>query len=101
MGDAAPPIVNIPSLPLQIPGLTPSQPAAASPLASTLDPSTKAALLQLAPSMPDANARDLADIVDKTGFGSRQRLIRYGLGAAGGFVLGVVVAKTVRKLVGA
>lgn len=106
MGDVspAPPPLVIPNLPFVIPGLSPSgppsQPSAAPTIQPVLDAQTKAVLLALAPQMPDGNAEDLQDILDATPYGKRQRWIRYGVGAVAGFVVGVTVAKAVRKAVG-
>lgn len=56
-----------------------------------IDPAKKAEYLQIAKTMPDDRAEDLADIVDATPYGNRQRWIRYGIGAAAGAALAVFV----------
>jgi hypothetical protein len=56
-----------------------------------LDPLQKQQFLLLAPQIPDAKAEDLADIVDATPYGHRQKLLRYGLGAVIGGVVTVLV----------
>lgn len=56
-----------------------------------LDPLQKQQFLQLAPSIPDGKAEDLADIVDATPYGSRQRMIRYAVGAVVGGAAAVFV----------
>lgn len=104
MGDATPapptfPIPNIPAIPfLPQPSQPGAQPAPA--IQPVLDPQTKAVLLAMAPQMPDGNAADLQDILDATPYGKHQRWMRYGIGAAAGFVLGVVAAKAVRSAIG-
>jgi hypothetical protein len=111
MGDVTPappifPIPNIPPIPFVIPGVTPGPSPAPSPVPAApaagapLDPQTKAVLLALAPQMPDSNAADLQDILDATPYGKNQRWMRYGIGAAAGLVVGVVIAKAVRGAIG-
>lgn len=56
-----------------------------------LDPLQKQQFLLLAPQIPDAKAEDLADIVDATPYGHRQRIIRYAVGAVVGGAAAVFV----------
>jgi hypothetical protein len=65
--------------------------------AGPLDPLVKAQLLALAPNIPDDQAQDLLDFVDATQLGKRTKMMRIGLGLAGGVVLGFVVAKVIGK----
>ncbi len=65
--------------------------AGSDPVGAGIDPAKKAQFLQLAATMPDDRASDLADIVDATPYGNRQKWIRYGLGALAGAALGVFV----------
>lgn len=67
------------------------------PGANALDPAMKAQLLAAASSMPDDRASDLADLSDATPYGSRQRLIRIGIGAGLGLVVGLVVGRATKK----
>jgi hypothetical protein len=62
-----------------------------------LDPLVKAQLLALAPNIPDDQAQDLLDFVDATQVGKRAKMMRVGLGLAGGLVLGVVIGKVIGK----
>ncbi len=101
MGDTIPG-VPIPSMVIP-PGLlgpfvTPPSPGAApspsSPIipSSTngggMDPNTKALLVAQAPSLSENAGHDLTDISDATSYGSRQKLLRYGIGAAVGLAVG-------------
>ena len=62
-----------------------------------LDPLVKAQLLALAPQIPDNQAQDLLDFVDATNVGHKAKLMRYGIGAAGGVFVGLVLAKVLFK----
>jgi hypothetical protein len=68
-----------------------SSDAAAATVGTGIDPAKKADFLNLAKTMPDDRAEDLADIVDATPFGHRQKWTRYALGAVAGGVLAVFV----------
>jgi hypothetical protein len=65
--------------------------AASASVSASIDPAKKAEFLNLAKTMPDDRAEDLADIVDATPYGSRQKLIRYGIGAVVGAALAAFV----------
>ena len=56
-----------------------------------LDPSQKQQFIDLAPSVPDDRAEDLADIVDATHYGNRLKWTRYAIGAVVGGVAAVFV----------
>ncbi len=63
----------------------------------TLDETTKRQLLALAGNMTDGQASDLAEVVDATSFGQRQRWTRMGIGAALGVVVGVIGSRALGK----
>lgn len=64
-------------------------------LANAMAPATKASLLVYAETMPDDRAKDLQDVCDATGYGSRTRFVRFGIGAVVGIVAGMILAKRV------
>jgi hypothetical protein len=68
---------------------------------SPLDAVTKAQLIAAAPTLTEAQGRDLADISDATSFGDRLRKERYGTGAAlgvvAGLALGVLLGRRKRR----
>lgn len=63
---------------------------------TSMDPNVKAQLMAYAPQMPDDRAADLLDVVDATHYGGRAKLIRFGIGAAIGAVVGLLVARRKR-----
>lgn len=65
--------------------------------AGPLDPLVKAQLLALAPNIPDDQAQDLLDFVDATHVGKNAKMMRIGLGLAGGVVLGFAIGKMLGK----
>ena len=62
-----------------------------------LPPQVKAELLLKMPTLTDAQAEDLTDLADATSYGARTTRWRYGIGAAVGIGLGLLVAKLARK----
>lgn len=71
--------------------------AAAGLLTTPLDPTSKAVLLANAATLPDERARDLLEISDATPLGKRAAWVRVGLGAAGGLLAGLVLARLRKK----
>ena len=81
-------------LPNILPGGPPSLPAGlAQPARGPMDPTQKALLMSQAPSVDDAMARDLGDIVDATPEGHRTMLLRFGIGGVVGLAVGYGLAK--------
>src|SRR5579859_5770853 len=64
-----------------------------------LDPLQKQQFIQLAATIPDERAADLADIVDATPYGARQKWMRYGIGAVVGGIATVFVISPLIGLV--
>lgn len=62
-----------------------------------IDPTVKAQLMAEATTLPDSEAQDILDIGDATPLGHRSMLIRYGIGAGAGLIIGFVIAKLLRK----
>lgn len=62
-----------------------------------IDPNVKAQLVTEATTLPDSEAQDILDISDATPLGHRTMVMRYGIGAGVGLVLGFVIAKILRK----
>jgi hypothetical protein len=75
----------------------PAIPLPAFPSGGPLDPAAKAAFLAMAPNVPDDQAQDLLDFVDATDLGKKQKLMRIGMGAAGGLLVGAVLAMVLKK----
>ncbi|HVH45008.1 MAG TPA: hypothetical protein VM925_21795 [Labilithrix sp.] len=67
------------------------------PSSAALDPTVKANLMPYAKTMPDDRARDLLDLSDATPYGTRQRFVRMGIGAAAGLVLGLVLGRASKR----
>lgn len=65
--------------------------AQAQQVSAGIDPAKKAQFLQIAATMPDDRASDLAEIVDATPYGGRLKWVRYGIGAAIGAAAGVFI----------
>lgn len=95
MGDASNPVPGIVIPPLVIPGMPGSGSGGlVFPQSSSgLDPSVKANMLAAAPSVPDATARDLLEVVEATPYGKKQRTIRIAAAVGAGLLLGFLAAK--------
>ncbi len=76
---------------------TPSNPSAGliSPLSGLQDPQVRARMMQLAPSLSDSDGEFFADFADATNVGGQRKLMRLGLGALAGLVVGFGVCKLI------
>jgi len=58
-----------------------------------LDPTVRATLIATGPSLSDADASTLLEVVDQSQYGSKQRWMRMGIGAAIGLAVGFVLTR--------
>jgi hypothetical protein len=65
--------------------------------AQPLDPAIKAQMIAAASSMDDGRAQDLIDITDASPLGHRTKLLRFGIGAVGGLLLGFGLSRLKKR----
>lgn len=63
---------------------------------SISDPTARAALIAQGAALPDDKAELLLEVTDASAYGHKQKLMRFGLGAAAGLVLGYGVARLMK-----
>jgi len=61
-----------------------------------LDPTVKATLIAQGSNLSDGDASTLLEVVDQSQYGSKQRWMRMGIGAAIGLGVGFLLAKAKR-----